>query len=94
MGSTSSKDRPSKGKDGGRVKRENTSMDKWMIALVVGILFFLLASPYIFDATNTLTMSLMRLQLTNAPGCPNMAGVMIHAILFVLIIRFLLITNN
>ena len=70
---------------------EHSSADKWTIALVSGLLFFLLATPYLFDMTNAATMSLMRLQLTNSKGCPNLAGVMIHAIIFILIVRLLMI---
>lgn len=77
-----------------RKKVENTSVDKWMIAVVAGLLFFLMATPYLFDITNAATMSIMRLQLTNSQGCPNMAGVMVHTLLFILIVRFLLIGHT
>lgn len=70
---------------------DRSSLDKWMIAFVAGILFFLLATPYLFDMTNSASMWFMNLQLTNGKGAPNMAGVMVHAILFILIVRFLLI---
>lgn len=72
---------------------EHSSVEKWTIALVSGLLFFLLATPYLFDVTNSITESFMGLKLTNGVGSPNMAGVMVHAIVFILIVRLLMISN-
>jgi hypothetical protein len=76
-------------KNNQKCPRSYTSKDKWIIALVGGLLFMLIASPFLFQAVNTLT-SMIGLQISDTQGCPNIGGLMLHTIVFILFTRLLL----
>ncbi len=63
-----------------------TSQRKWTISFMSGILFFIIASPFIFTWMNELTKT-FGLVIATSSGCPNYAGLLINAILFTLIVR-------
>jgi len=69
--------------------RPYTSKDKWMVSVVGGLLFILVSSPYLYDATNALTSSL-KLDVTISNGCPNLKGLILHTVIFVIIVRLLM----
>lgn len=66
-----------------------TSRDKWIMAIIVGLLFILMASPYLFSVINNCT-SMFGVTLSSQDGRPTIAGLAINAILFMFIIRLLL----
>ncbi len=66
-----------------------TSQDKWIVAIIVGLLFLLIASPFFYNAINSLTSS-FGLVIVDADGCANIGGLLLHSIIFVLIIRLLM----
>jgi len=63
---------------------------KWWLAILVGILFFLLAFGGTYNFTNAIWTSLGGPSYLKAPGCPNGWGVLVHTILFILLIRLIL----
>lgn len=67
----------------------NTSKDKWMAAVIAAVLFFIIASPFLFSVTNSLT-SLVGLHTVGETGCPNLGGLILHTIVFIVIIRILM----
>jgi hypothetical protein len=66
-----------------------TNKDKWVIALLSGLLFLLIASPFLFSVVNGVTSS-FGLHIANANGCPNLGGLLLHAIVFILVVRLLM----
>lgn len=57
-----------------------TNSMKWWLSILLGVLFFLLASPWAFKVTDSLTGL--------APGgVPTTAAVVIHAVIFAVILR-------
>jgi hypothetical protein len=66
-----------------------TSKDKWIVSLIAGLLFLLIASPFLFAAVNNMTSS-FGLTLASSQGCPNLAGLLVHGIFFMLIVRLLM----
>lgn len=66
-----------------------TSEDKWMVAVFAGLLFAILASPFVFRFTNGLTAAL-GFEIADSEGCPNMIGIALHAVVFILIVRLLM----
>ena len=62
------------------------STKKWSISLYSAILFFLIASPMLFALVNSLT-SKSGISIINQNGCPNLVGMVLHSIVFLLIIR-------
>ncbi|MEM3858032.1 MAG: hypothetical protein QW478_01355 [Candidatus Micrarchaeaceae archaeon] len=67
-----------------------TSSMKWWLSLFLGFIFFILALPWVYNATNGVWTTLGLPSYLRSPGCPNIWGVLIHAILFALIIRLIL----
>jgi len=55
--------------------------DKWIVSIVLGLLFVLLSLPFLYNITN---------RFTNSFGTPSYMGIIIHGIIFVLIVRLLL----
>lgn len=66
-----------------------TSKDKWIVSLIAGLLFLLIASPFLFSAVNGMTSS-FGLTISSKDGCPNLGGLLLHAILFMFIVRLLM----
>lgn len=66
-----------------------TNRDKWIVAVLFGILFFILASPYMFKLTNSL-VSTVGLYTTNVGGLPSLFGLIVHMIIFILMVRLLM----
>lgn len=67
-----------------------TNSMKWWLAIFLGILFFIIAFGGTYTLTNALWTGLGLPCYLVAPGCPNVWGVFIHAIIFILIIRLIL----
>jgi heme A synthase len=67
-----------------------TNSMKWWLAIFLGILFFLIALGGTYNLTNAIWTGIRLPSFLNAPGCPNTWGVLIHAIVFVLLIRLIL----
>jgi hypothetical protein len=66
-----------------------TSGQKWWASIVLGFIFALVSSPAAYYATSKITMSLGGASLTNGPG-PTYAGLLLHTIIFIIIIRVIL----
>lgn len=67
-----------------------TPTDKLIISFVLGLIAFFLMTPYTFALTNGLTSS-FGLTISSKEGCPNLAGSILHALIFMLIVRLLLL---
>lgn len=61
---------------------------KWLAAIVVGILFLLFSAPFVYQLTNALFAPLGLNTIVS--GRPTWGGLIIHAILFVLLLRLLM----
>jgi hypothetical protein len=70
-------------------KKPLTNKDKWVIALLSGLLFLLIASPFLFSAMNGVTSS-FGMTIASPNGCPNLGGLLLHTIVFILVIRVLM----
>lgn len=63
--------------------------EKWTVSILAGIIFFILCSPIAYQITNSFTR-IFRLTIANEKGQPNMAGVVIHAFIFMIITKLLM----
>jgi|694.fasta_scaffold01802_20 hypothetical protein len=70
-----------------RYPEKPNSEKKWSISMYSGLLFFILASPVLFRLVNKLTMNLGNINILNEDGYPNVVGLMLHSIVFILIVR-------
>jgi TRAP-type mannitol/chloroaromatic compound transport system permease small subunit len=66
-----------------------SNSDKWIVALIIGLLFLLIASPFMFTLVNTLTEAL-GLKIADSDGCPNTAGLILHTLIFIVLLRLLM----
>lgn len=66
-----------------------TNLDKWGSALLMGLLFMVFASPYAYKATGFLTEK-AGFETSNSQGCPTIAGVLTHALVFMLVVKLVL----
>lgn len=65
-----------------------SSSDKWISAVSAGLLFVVLSSPLAYDLTGSVCESL---GLTICKrGCPNIAGLGVHAVIYALLVRAIL----
>jgi hypothetical protein len=71
-------------------ERPYSSKDKWVIAIVVGILFIILASPYSFK----LVSDVSGLNLSGDTGCPQVSGLIVNAAFFVVVLRLMMNSNS
>lgn len=66
-----------------------TNGQKWWAALLLGLVFAVVSSPAAYQATSYVTSSLGGIELTSGPG-PNLVGLLIHTLVFILIVRIIL----
>ena len=62
---------------------------KWMISAYTALLFLLIASPFMFKLVNSLT-SMVGVKTCDSRGCPNMTGLVLHAVVFGVLVRFMM----
>ena len=66
-----------------------TSGQKWWVAVIVGFIFFILASPSLFKLTNKLLKTIY-LPNSYSNGSTTLFGLFLHMLIFIIIIRFIL----
>lgn len=65
------------------------SNEKWLIAVLLGIIFLIISAPLIFRLSNSIT-SKVGMHTTYKSGLPTPFGYIIHMIVFILIVRILM----
>ena len=67
-----------------------TNEQKWMISIISGIIFYIIALPQTYDCvTSPIFESLTGMSLIEK-GRPTTFGVIVHAIVFLLIVRYMM----
>ena len=61
-------------------------LQKWASAIVFGIIFLLISAPFTYDATDFVA-SKIGFDTEDDNGKPTLAGLILHAVVFVLIVR-------
>ena len=72
-----------------KCKKPISEANKWIISLWSGLLFFLIAAPFMFKLTGSIFSS-VGLQIEK-DGCPNLIGVGIHAVVFAVLVRIMML---
>lgn len=67
-----------------------SSTSKWLISAMSGLIFFVIASPFLFKLTQRFIAKPLGLSFTDSQG-PTLLGVGVHAIVFFLIVRLMMI---
>jgi len=72
-----------------KCRKPYTDRDKWIVSIISGILFLIIASPYMYTLTDAL-FSTFGINTIKSSGAPNLTGLLIHTVAFVLIVRLLM----
>ena len=67
------------------------SVDKWRYTLYTTLLFLLFANPFTFRFVHSILGRFIR--IVNSSGCPTIAGLLLHALIFTLILRYMMSMN-
>lgn len=64
---------------------------KWVISILIGLLFLLFSIPSAYSLSNRLLNSFSIDTITGADGLPSIAGLLIHTSLFILAVFLILV---
>ena len=63
--------------------------DKWRYTLYTTFVFLLVVNPLTYKLTNQLFSKLFG-KIASSNGCPTMGGILLHAIVFTLVLRYMM----
>lgn len=66
-----------------------TETQKMIVAAWTAALFVLVSLPYTYQLTNQLT-SQLGLDIASQSGCPNLVGVGLHSVVFLVLVRLMM----
>lgn len=67
-----------------------TNQEKWIISVISALLFYIIALPQTYECiTNPIIETVTGIELEKK-GKPTTIGVMIHAVVFLLIVRYMM----
>ena len=75
----------------GKCKKCNENVehhDKWRYTLYTTVLFLIIVNPMTYKLVNMILGSFIR--ICDSKGCPTMSGIIVHAIVFTLLLRYLM----
>jgi hypothetical protein len=64
-------------------------MDKWRYTLWTTLVFLIVVNPYTYKFTQKMLGGILG-NISNASGCPTNIGIVLHAIVFTLIVRYMM----
>lgn len=64
-------------------------MDKWRYTIWTTIVFLLIVNPYTYQLTHKLFSGILG-SISSPTGCPTMVGIGLHAVVFTLIVRYMM----
>lgn len=62
--------------------------DKWRYTLYTTILFLIVSCPYVYLLVNSILGGLFK--ICDKKGCPTHVGILVHAVVFTLLLRYLM----
>jgi hypothetical protein len=65
-----------------------TNEDKWRYTLYTTVVFLLVVHPQTYRLVNYLLGKIVK--ISDKCGCPTMSGIIVHAIVFTLIVRYMM----
>ena len=63
--------------------------DKWRYTLYTTLVFLLVVNPFTYQLTNQLFSKIFG-RIASSNGCPTMGGIFLHAIVFTLVLRYMM----
>jgi len=68
-----------------------TSEGKWLISLMSGLIFIVIASPYVFGLTQKVIANPLGLKFVESSGVPSTFGLVVHGLVYTLIVRLMMV---
>jgi hypothetical protein len=69
----------------------NDGYDKWRYTIYTTMIFLFIVNPYTYKASNLLLGNFVNTCSSN--GCPTYIGILLHAVIFTLLIRYIMEFN-
>tara|TARA_Y100000816_G_C26107948_1_gene589587 strand:+ start:1543 stop:1806 length:264 start_codon:yes stop_codon:yes gene_type:complete len=69
-------------------KLEKTSQEKWKYTLYTTVLFLVVVNPMTYKIVQALLGRFVKIAASD--GCPTMAGILVHAVVFTLLLRYMM----
>jgi hypothetical protein len=65
---------------------------KWKYTLITTVIFLIIANPYTYILVNYLVKLVLgkRVTIAGPTGCPTTIGLLLHAVVFTLILRYIM----
>lgn len=72
-------------------KPEKSGQEKWKYTLYTTVLFLIVVNPMTYKLVQAILGRFVR--IAAADGCPTMAGILVHAVVFTLLLRYMMDLN-
>ena len=69
--------------------KSSKNADKWRYTLYTTFVFLLVVNPFTYQLTNQLFSKIFG-KIASSNGCPTMGGILLHAIVFTLVLRYMM----
>ena len=69
--------------------KSSKNADKWRYTLYTTLVFLLVVNPFTYQLTNQLFSKIFG-KIASSNGCPTMGGILLHAIVFTLVLRYMM----
>ena len=63
--------------------------NKWKYTLITTVVFLIIANPFTYKWMDRLLRNI-GIKVANSSGCPTFVGLMIHALVFTLVLRYMM----
>ena len=64
-----------------------SNYNKWKYTLITTFIFLVISNPVTYVFVNSTIGKLINIPISDGTGCPTIAGMLVHAIIFTLILR-------
>lgn len=71
------------------VSQAYSNEDKWVASIMSGLLFVLIASPFTYRITNSITARL-GVDMADVDGCPSFLGTVVHGLVFTILLKVMM----
>ena len=73
----------------GKFSQKPNISDKWRYTLYTTVIFLLVVNPFTYQLTNKLFSKVFG-KIASSNGCPTMGGILLHAVVFTLVLRYMM----
>jgi len=73
----------------GKCSQKPNVGDKWRYTLYTTLIFLLVVNPFTYQLTSQLFSKIFG-KIASSNGCPTMGGILLHAVVFTLVLRYMM----